>query len=274
MFASINSQDIDSLSISSKENSIFSYFEINPDYQEYSIPEHSLFNSKEKIENISKIGSNESNTSDTNLIKRKRGRKIQKENKKERPTHDKSARDNIRRKIQIHYLKFLIKFVNKIIDELLNQDGKSKDYHFNPLSHKFTKQISKKSFIEIRNASIGNIFKNNVSPKFNNFEQLNVNVYNNIINKNDKIKNILDKKYLHFFDIYYKNIKQINLSDYGINDINKIINLSSEIELFEDLLKTELNKNNCTINIDKYFEKIEKCIKKDFDNNKSIFVVN
>ena len=261
---------IDSLSSKSEENSILSYFKINPDYQEHSIPENSPFYSKENIENILKIESNESNTSDTNLKKTKRGRKTQKENKKERPEHGKSARDNIRRKIQIHYLKFLIKFVNKIIDELLNQEGNSKDYHFNPLSHKFTKQISKKSFIEIRNSSIGNIFKNHVSPKFNNFEQLNKIVYNNIIKKNDKIKNILNQKYLHFFDIYYKNIKQINLSDYGINTF---INLSSEIELYEDLLKTEINKNNYTINIDKYFEKIEKCIKKDFDYSKSIFVV-
>ena len=269
MFASI-SQDIYFSSNTSEENSIFSYFQFNPEDQEYSFSEDSFPDSKENVENNSKNESNESNSTDTNL-KRKRGRKIEKENKKKRREHDKSARDNIRRKIQIHYLKFLIKFVNKIIDELLNQDGNSKDYHFNPLSHNFTKQISKKSFIEIRNSSIGNIFKNNVSPKFNNFEQLNIKVYNNIINKNDIIKNILDKKYLHFFDIYHKNIKQIDLSNYGINSI---INLSYEIELYEDLLKSEINKNDCKINNDKYFEKIEKCIKKDFDSNKSIFVVN
>ena len=260
-----------SFSDTSEENSIFSYFQMNPENLEYQFPDNSFPNSQKKVENFTKIESNESNTTGagTNL-KRKRGRKIQKEEKK-RYEHDKSARDNIRRKIQIHYLKFLIKFVNKIIDELLNQDENSKDCHFNPLSHNFTKQISKYSFIQIRSSSIGNIFKNNPSPKFNNCEQSNIDVYNKIIDKNDVIKNILDNKYLHFFDIYYKNIKKINLSNYGINTI---IYLSSDIELYEDLLKSEINKNNSKINNDKYFEKIEKCIKKDFDSNKSIFVVN
>ena len=251
-----------------EEFPISSFFQNNFENQEYSFLEYSSFNSI--IEITPKNEKNDSYTADTNSKNKKRGRKIKKQNKKERLPHDNTARDNIRRKIQINYLKFLIKFVNKIIEEFLNPDENSKDYHFYPLSHKFTKLISKKSFIQIKNASIGNIFKNNTSPKFKNFEQLNINVYNNIINKNDKIKNILDKKYLHFFDIYYKNIRQINLSEYGIN---KIINLSSDIELYEDLLKTEKNKNKFIINKDKYFKKIENCIKKDFDNNKPIFFV-
>ena len=201
------------------------------------------------------------------------GRKIKKENTKENSKHDKLARDNIRRKIQINYLRFLIKFVNKVIDELLNPDENSKEYHFYPLNHKFSRNISKKSFIQIKNSSIGNIFKRNVSPKFKNSKQFNIIVYNKIVNKNNKIKNILDKKYLHFFDIYFKNKRQINLSDYGIN---KIINLSSDIELYEDLLKKEKNNNNYNynFNMDKYFNKIENCIKKDFNNSKPIFVVD
>ena len=239
-------------------------------------PDNSIENFNEKI---SKIENNESHTTDTILKKgkggRKRGRKINQANKikrLERHEHNKYARDNIRRKIQINYLKFLIKFVNKIIDELLEKNN-SKDSHFYPLSHKFTKQISKKSFIQIKNASIGNIFKKNASHKYKNFEQLNINVYKNIIKKNVKIKNILDKKYLHFFDIYYNNKRQINLSDYGINGINKIINLSSDIELYEDLLKSEINENNFNNDDDIYFQKIEKCINKDFDNSKPIFIV-
>ena len=251
-----------------EENSIFPFFQINPPIIIES-PENSLCNYNE---NISKIKNNDSLITDTMLKQGKRGRKIKKIDKKERPKHDKSSRDNIRRKIQINYLKFLIKFVNKIIDELgVNEN--SKIYHFYPLSHKFTKEISKKAFIQIKNSSLGNIFKKNVSQKYKNSEKLNINVYNNIISKNDKIKNILDKKYLHFFDIYYKNLREINLSDYGINCINKIIKLSTDIELYEDLLKTEINKSSFEISDDKYFRKIENCINKDFHNSKPIFVV-
>ena len=266
--APINSPDEYSLSDTYRDKSIFSFFQFNPEEPIDSFPYNSSFIYSEEIPIIEK---NESETTDTNL--KKRGRKRKNENKKERPVHDRTARDNIRRKIQINYLKFLIKFVNKIIDELLNEDENLKYYHFNPLNHKFSKNISKISFIQIKNSSIGNIFKNNVSPKFKNFEQLNVNVYNKIINKNETIKDILDKKYLHFFDIYYKNKKQINLSDYDIKGVNKIINLSSDIKLYEDLLNTEIYKNNFNINNDNYLNKIENCIKKDFSNNKPIFVV-
>jgi hypothetical protein len=63
------------------------------------------------------------------------------------------------------------------------------------------------------------------------------------------------------------------LSDYDIKGVNKIINLSSDIKLYEDLLNTEIYKNNFNINNDNYLNKIENCIKKDFFNNKPIFVV-
>ena len=256
----------------SEENSIFSFIQINP----FNIPEDPENSNCSYGEKTSKMENNESHTTYTILKKGKRGRKrksnIKQANEKERPEHNKYARDNIRRKIQINYLKFLRNFVNKIIDELGINDN-SKICHFYPLSHKFSKEISKKYFILLKNSSIGNIFKENTTPKYKNYEQLNIKVYNNIINKNENIKQILDKKYLDFFDIYYKNIRQINLSDYGISGINNIINLSSDVELYEDLLKRELNKSNDKNDNDKYLKKIEKCINKDYDNSKPIFVV-
>lgn len=85
-----------SCSSSSKreKNPLFSFFNLNP-FDVMS--EGNINNERTLTDEISKKG--------------KRGRK---RNKKERPEHDNTARDNIRRKVQINYINFLIKFINKI----------------------------------------------------------------------------------------------------------------------------------------------------------------
>lgn len=208
-------------------------------------------------------------TNDTFLKRGKRGRiKKEKSNekKKTRPEHDKSARDNIKRKIQVHYLKFLLNFLNKILSEIIYKDKKTESFYFYRLKYLFSKDISKNSFEKLKNTSIGDIFKENTSPKFKDPQKSNINVYNEVIKQNDKMINILNQKYLDFFYIYYLKIKQINLSKFGIN---QTINLSSGLEFYEDLIKKEREKNNYS-NYDTYLSKIEKCIKKDFLKNKTI----
>ena len=208
-------------------------------------------------------------TNDTFLKRGKRGRiKKEKSNerKKTRPEHDKSARDNIKRKIQVHYLKFLLNLLNIILSEIIYKDKKTESFYFYRLKYLFSKDISKNSFEKLKNTSIGDIFKENTSPKFKDPQKSNINVYNEVIKQNDKMINILNQKYLDFFYIYYLKIKQINLSKFGIN---QTINLSSGLEFYEDLIKKEKEKNNYS-NYDTYLAKIEKCIKKDFLKNKTI----
>ena len=74
----------------------------------------------------------------------------------------------------------------------------------------------KNSFDLLKNTSIGDIFKNNLSPKFRK-KNLNIDVYNKITQKSEIVKKILDKLYLEFFNVYYLNQKIINLSEYGLN---------------------------------------------------------
>ena len=189
----------------------------------------------------------------------RRGRKNRVNNK--RPKHDKFSRDNIKRKIQVDYLKFLVNLINKIIDEIVYEGHNINNIKFYPINYEFAKKVNKNSFDSLKNTTIGDIFKDNVSPRFNNYKNLNKKVYNIIIkqNQNQIIKNILDKKYLEFFKSYYLHEEKINLFKYGLN---QNIILSHNMGFYKDLI--EKNKTSNIIEDVKYSEKMERCIIKDF----------
>ena len=217
------------------------------------MPVSDYSNQKEK-----KKINNDSNESDkkTTDSKNTRGRKKKSECHNNRPKHGKLAKDNIKRKIQVHYLNFLRNLLNKIINELL-YNNKTKNIQFRPLNYNFTKEITKNSFDLLKKTSIGDIFKNNLSPKFKK-NNLNIDVYNKITQKSKIIKEILDKLYLEFFSVYYLNQKIINLSKYGLN---KNIILSENIGFYKDLInKKKINDEED----EKYHQKIEKILKVDF----------
>ena len=205
-----------------------------------------------------------------NNVGKKRGRKKKSINGSNRPEHGKLSRDNIKRKIKIHYLKFLRLLINQILYELDFQYDQ-----FYPLDHNFSKNITKKHLESLKSISIGDIFKDNTSTKFKKDKKLNLYVYNEV-NQNNEIKNILNKNYLEFIHHYYYNIKKIDLIDYGIK---KTITLEPSLEFFKDLINKECKGNGSEINNKKYHDKLEKCIKKDFLNeknysNKPIFIIN
>jgi len=182
--------------------------------------------------------------------------------------HNKFAKDNIKRKIQVNYLKFLINFINQIIKELLSESANIEDFQFYRLDYKFAKDITKKSFNGNKEKTIGEIFKDNASSKYKNNKKINVKVYNRVT-KNEIIKKILNKPYLYFFYIYYSGQTIINLSDYGLD---KIINLSSNTGFCKDII----TQNNDTETLERiYRNKILECIKKNFlTGNIPIFLTN
>lgn len=191
--------------------------------------------------------------------------------KKKRKRHDKYDRDNIKRKIQVFFFKFLVSLINKIILEILIKfnnfkiDNKKniKNIQFKRLSYDFAKKIDSASFTSLRKKSIKDIFVNNTSPKLKKYS--NINIYNNIIEKNEKIIQILDKPYLEFFNAFYKKVESINLNKYGFN-----IDISlSDIKGFEYFLIEQSKSENS----DEYLKKIEECIKDEFIPNSQMFNV-
>jgi hypothetical protein len=133
--------------------------------------------------------------------------------------------------------------------------------------------VNKDDFDSLKKQTLGYIFQNNVSHKFKNYQNKNKQVYKVITDKSETIKNILDKTYLEFFDVYYLNKKTLNLSKYGLNET---IILSSDTGFFKDLLKKDDSDSESSSEDDIYYQKrIEECIKRYFmRNDKPIFFVD
>ena len=190
-----------------------------------------------------------------NHLKKKRGKKKQNEINENEDNgyikikiHDKNTSDNVLRKIQVHYLSFIVSFINEILYNLkFNQ-------RFFKLSYSFKKNTKKEFVNSLKTKDIGEILCNKISDKYKKDENVNKNIYNKI--KEDKVlKNIFSEKYLLLFKkVYFKSNKLINLSEYGLN---KIIKLSDKVKMFQDLLndieKLDINKkykkniNDCAV---------------------------
>ena len=217
---------------------------------------------RKKVDNnITNTINNDNDNDNKNLIGKKKPRK-----------HDKTAKDNIKRKIQVNYIKFLQNLLNQINIELLCNYENNENIKFFPLNYDTIKIVSKKYFDSLKKKTLGDIFKYNVSHKFKNYQNLNIQVYKEITDKSETIKNILDKTYLEFFDVYYLNKKTLNLSKYGLD---KTIILSSDIGFFKDLLKKDDSDFGHSTEEDIYYQKrIKECIKSYFMRNDSpIFFV-
>jgi hypothetical protein len=214
------------------------------------------------------------------LIKREEGKKTQNKSllkKKRRKPHDKYAKDNIKRKIQIVYLHFLVNFVNLIIREIFrkfngfNWDFQNKEikgrYQFKKLDYDFAKKIDKKSFNLLKSKTLKEIFKDNTSRKFKSYK--NDEVYDNVSAINDKIDYILNQKYLEFFRIFYQKKNYTNLSKYDLD-----IDISLEnIKKFEFFKNKELEKIKEPENQSKYVKRIEESIRNNFMINSHLFIV-
>ena len=207
-----------------------------------------------EVNNPKKKSKNNNNDSPLNKKRIRSRNKNPENNRIKKKKHDKFAKDNIKRKIQVHYIKFLRDLLNHIIKEVLKEN-----IEFKPLDYQFIMKIDKNSFLSIKSKSLGTIFKENPSPKFKDYEQKNIEIYNEIINKSEILKNILDKLYLEFINIYYKNTRKINLRKYGLD---KDIILPNNIKFYEDLIK--MNETDSSSDNEFYINKIEKIIKKEF----------
>ena len=167
-------------------------------------------------------------------IKKKRGRGKVNSDPSDK-THDKFAPDNLLRKIQVHYLSFIISFLNEIL--LLFKYQKK----FLKLDYEFKKNVNKKNVQELKEQKIRDIVCNKISKKYRNLEYSNSEIYEQI-KDNEVLNKILSENYLSLFKkIYYKSSKIINLKEYGID---QNIVLSKEVKMFDDLLKCK-DKEAC-----------------------------
>ena len=199
-------------------------------------------------------------------------------NKKRRKPHTKYSRDNIKRKIQVNYLKFLVNFVNLIIRVLFKKysgfndefkDKKISDkYQFKKLNYgKFSLKIDNDSFNSLKSKKLLEIITLNTNGK--NKNNKNGEVYNNLFEIKHKLEKILDQSYLEFFPIYYQKENYTNLKKYGLD-----IDISLEnLKRFDFFIKKEKQKIKELENKEKYEKGIEESIRENFMTNSHLFIV-
>ena len=199
-------------------------------------------------------------------------------NKKRRKPHTKYFRDNIKRKIQVNYLKFLVNFVNLIIRVLFKKysgfndefkDKKISDkYQFKKLNYgKFSLKIDNDSFNSLKSKKLLEIITLNTNGK--NKNNKNDEVYNNLFEIKHKLEKILDQSYLELFPIYYQKENYTNLKKYGLD-----IDISLEnLKRFDFFIKKEKQKIKELENKEKYEKGIEESIRENFMTNSHLFIV-
>lgn len=155
------------------------------------------------------------NHANKKLTGKKRGRnpKIQKTKVKNR----KYDQDDILTKIQAHYISYIINFLNKVSSALGIKE------EFKEIKYSLKKNVSYEYFTQLQGKTLKDIVSMETSNKYSKFgKEHNKDLCESIDNK--VVQNILSKKYLEFFqNYYYKDVKEINLKEFGFGGDEKVI---------------------------------------------------
>ena len=195
-------------------------------------------------------GFSQNDSTELTKKKRKRGKENSKGSKNAK-VHNIFSQDNLLRKIQIHYLNFIISFLNNIIKHL-NYDDKK----FLKLNYEFKKNVSKNFFNTLKEKTIGEIITNKISIKYKKHEKNTNDIIYQELKENKVLNKIFEENYLKLFNkFYFKSYKIISLKDYGLD---KEFILSNKVKMYKNLLKDNesLGKN--------YKKYINKCAIKNF----------
>jgi hypothetical protein len=192
------------------------------------------------------------NINDKTILNKKRKRK-----KEEGKRNKNTRKDNIRTKITKCFLKFLIIFINAIIQRLLIEEDNVQQYKLKTITYE--ENINIDNIKKLKEKTIKDIITMKKSGKYkdeNKNENENTKICNIIVEKDKKIENILNQKYMEFFSVFCGTKKLIDLSKYGINIE---IPLNSDMILYKDLIEKIKNKKNKN-DLEQYLKKFDECI--------------
>ena len=230
------------------QNSIIGFSTISPEEgieEEIEDKKRYFVTQKKKNKVLFEIINESSTSNDTSkFINIKRGRKTNKSSNKQKEIHSKFYEDNILTKIQVHYITFIISFLNEILKDF------NYDLQLCDLPYKFKRNITKINQQNLKIKNLREIICNEISDKYKKHKKDVNNVIYDKIKGNEQLNKIFNIKYKLFYKVYFKGNKKINLEEFGIN---KEIELSENIKMFTDLIK---ESKNSKINKD-YNEKIE-----------------
>ena len=161
--------------------------------------------------------------------------------------HDKYVSDNLLRKVQVHYMNFIIDYSNSI----LKKYGYREEDFFVDIAYKFKSCIRKDNVNLLKALDIGYVLCQNICSKFKNKENSNnIKIFQKET-KNENIKYLLSENYLQLFkNVYHKNER---IFSFKFGDYSDVIYLTST-KMFEDLLKKKGNEKQ------DYKEKLEEIV--------------
>ena len=159
----------------------------------------------------------------------KRGRKrLKMENKK--AIHGSNNFDNIQRKIQVHFLSFLINFCNDALKTEYTQFRHS----FKQINYKSKTTVNFNHTSFLKKSSIKDLLNLEISEKYSKYNKFeNKKLLDKIILKSKWLNDLFEMNYLKLFDYYYNKEEPL----YKIIFENKEILLSSKTKSFYYLLE-------------------------------------
>ena len=159
----------------------------------------------------------------------KRGRKrLKMENKK--AIHGSNNFDNIQRKIQVHFLSFLINFCNDALKTEYTQFRHS----FKQINYKSKTTVNFNHTSFLKKSSIKDLLNLEISEKYSTYNKFeNKKLLDKIILKSKWLNDLFEMNYLKLFDYYYNKEEPL----YKIIFENKEILLSSKTKSFYYLLE-------------------------------------
>ena len=171
--------------------------------------------------------------------------------------HLASDDDNLVRKIQVHFLSFVVSYINDVIKTVINDKNAPL---FKNLDYQIKKRVKHSYVNELRNKTIAEILQLKVSPKMKiHDDSVNKNIYSTICKMSPFMAIYLQQSYVSLFKEYYINKSRIFIVD------RKIVKLSIKTKTFNDLiLKNIQYKEKLKKIANNYFLNTYKRIKKPY----------
>ena len=169
----------------------------------------------------------------TEKLQKKRGRKRNKESKKDE--HTSWSIDNIIVKVQAHFLDFMISFLNDCVHSF----PETQKYSFLKLDRGEKKKVSKKQIDKMKNSTIKDLLeKVKISKKFKRYDE-NTNKNNlDALIEESWLRQIFNIKFSDLIFYYYNNERPLK----ELKIFGKKLVFSKITESFNDLLQKNKNK--------------------------------
>jgi hypothetical protein len=185
-----------------------------------------------KNENTLPTSDNKLESNEINFLSKKKIYCCKSKRKKE---HSKFEKDNIMRKLNIHFISFMVKYINFNIQKLISKNHPL----FINLSYEFKKKLNNSTFAELKNMNLGEILRNEGSWK-NKRNLIYESDYNERIFKSvykTSLKDLLDTNYIKFYREVYTSSSFID------KKYLDIYVAPQNILFFNDFLEKEIQKN-------------------------------